>query len=248
MNEILFFLAIVGIGFFGAFMGSITSAVAIFTVPFTIFLGLSPQVAIATNKMGSFGLRLGGLKNLNKHKKIIWDLVFPMAIASILGSIIGANILVKLNNEFLSKIIGVVILATTPLFLFNRNLGTRHQDISKFQRRISHFFLFLIEIWRGIFGIAAGIFNVFLSTKGYGLTILEHKGTTRIPKLFGDIFSVIVYLVGGIMNLKVGFYLMIGMYFGSHYGSHFIIKKGDAWVKISITIFVIIMALKLIFF
>lgn len=85
-------------------------------------------------------------------------------------------------------------------------------------------------------------------TKGYGLTILQNKGTTRIPSLINVFVTFIIFFLAGLVDFKIGTSLIIGNFLGSYFGSHVVIKKGDAWIKPIMIIVIIIVSLKLIIF
>ena len=62
-------IAIFFVGAFAAWFGAMVGGGGLVSIPFLIFMGLPPQVAIATNKFGGFGLLLGALARYIKKRQ-----------------------------------------------------------------------------------------------------------------------------------------------------------------------------------
>jgi hypothetical protein len=248
MDSIIFYLLIFFIGFLGSFIGTISAGASIIIFSGLTLLGVPPHIAIATDTFGSIGFRLGSFYNYVKYKKVVWNLIVPLTILGIIGSVIGASILVRIDEGILSKIIGIVLLLLLPLIFFKRNVGTVRVVISKTRRVITHFWYFLVETWAAFFPPGSGFLEMYVMTKGYGLTILQTKGTKRIPGLIAELSAVVVFVIAGIINFKIGFVLIFGSLIGSHLGSHVAIKKGDDWVKSLMVLMIVIVSIKMIFF
>ena len=248
MDIVIYYFLVLLIAFLWSFIGTISAWAWIVTFSWLTLLGIPPHIAIATDTFGSLGFRLGALYNYIKHKKIIWNLVFPLIILSSIGGFIGANILIQINEDFLSRFIGIILLILLPIQFLKKNFGVVQVTITKLRRRITHFIYFLIEIWSAFFPPGSGLFNIFVMTKGYGLTILQVKWTNRIPSLVNDITATIVFFMASLIDFYVGITLFIGSLIGSYVGSHIAIKKGDAWIKPMMVLVIIIVSIKMIFF
>ena len=68
-TRVITFLAAFLIGAVASFIGSMVGGGGLLSIPFLVFVGLPPQVAIATNKMGAIGLILGAIPKFWKAKK-----------------------------------------------------------------------------------------------------------------------------------------------------------------------------------
>ena len=248
MDPIIFYLLIFFIGLLGSFIGSISAGAGIVVFSGLVLLGVPPHIAIATDTFGSIGFNLGSFYNYLKHKKIIWNLVLPLTVLGIFGSIIGANILIRVDEGILSKIIGFVLLLLLPTLFLKKGVGVVQVAISKTRRMITHFWYFLVETWAAFFPPGSGFFVIFVMTKGYGLTILQTKGTRRIPGLIAVITSTIIFFIAGLIDFKIGFVLLAGTLLGGYIGSHVAIKKGDSWIKPLLVLVIIILSVKMIFF
>ncbi|MBS3168966.1 TSUP family transporter, partial [Candidatus Woesearchaeota archaeon] len=110
MPEIILLLLVSLIGLVTGFFDSIIGAGGLISVPSLVFLGLPPQIAIATDRLGTIGQTFTALIKFWKAKKIVWRYVPILAVISLAGSLIGANILLNVDQKILESVVGVLIL------------------------------------------------------------------------------------------------------------------------------------------
>ena len=124
-----------------------------------------------------------------------------------------------------------------------------HQAIktSNLKKGVGIFLYLLIMIFAGFFGQGTGPLSTYVLVYFLGLTMLENLGTGIIPWFVLSISSIIIFAFNGIINYKIGVVLLIGMAIGGYLGAHFAIKKGDVWIKRLFVIFVLFLAIKLLF-
>ena len=118
--------------------------------------------------------------------------MLPLCVLGVIGSVIGANILVTVNKELLRKLVGVVILLLLPL-VFQKGAGVKRRKVSMKMKQIGYALFFLTAIWSAFFGGGTGIFFSYIYITFFGLTILEWKGTNKIPTFFIDLPAVMIF-------------------------------------------------------
>lgn len=248
MAEIITLLIVLIVGFVAGFFDSVVGAGGLISVPSLIFLGLPPQIAIATDRFGILGQTLAALVKFWKAKKIVWKFVPILTIISIIGSIIGANILLNINQKILESVVGIVILILLPLIFLNKDLGITRSEMSKNKKIIGFVVYFLIMVFGAFFGQGTGPMIFFAFTYFLGFTMLEVLATNIIPWLALTISSLVIFALKGIIDYKIGIVLLIGMTVGGYIGAHIAIKKGNLWVKKLFVFLVVILCIKLLFF
>jgi len=76
MQELPFLLLLFFVGFISSFIGNFVSGgTSLIGTTSMLALGIPPHLAIATQAIGTFGWRIGGLREFLNAKKIIWKLV-----------------------------------------------------------------------------------------------------------------------------------------------------------------------------
>ncbi len=247
MEQLPFLLLLFAIGFVASFLGNFVSGgTSLIGISSMLFFGVPPHLAVATQAVGTLGWRIGGLREFFKAKKIVWKFVLPLSIIAFIGSSIGAHILVATSEQLLNKLVGFIILLFIPLSLIKKNLGVEKIGVSKRKEYLGYLFYFLVSIWAGFFSAGTGIFFLYVYMFFFGLTILELKGTDKIPGIFLDIGAIIVFFINGIVNPLYLLVFFPGMFFGSTLGAKYVIKLGDRWLRIIILISIALMSLKLI--
>lgn len=248
MPEIITLISVFVVGVIASFIGATVGGGGLLSIPFLIFLGLPPQIAIATNKMGAVGLSLGAIPKFWKAKHIQWQYVPLFSAAALLGAYLGANILLNLNEELLTKIVGVIIVLMLPLLFLRKELGIKRTETSKTKKAIGYLLYILVAVFGGFFGGGAGTLIFYVFMVFYGLTIIEANATGTVPWFLLSLAGFIIFAFHGLINYPIGIALFLGMLVGGRMGAHTAIKKGNQWVKILFTIIVIISGIKLLFF
>ncbi|MEK6921020.1 MAG: sulfite exporter TauE/SafE family protein [Nanoarchaeota archaeon] len=248
MPEIILLLLISLVGLATGFFDSVIGAGGLISVPSLIFLGLPPQIAIATDRFGTIGQTLTTFFKFWKAKKIVWKYVPILAVISLAGSLIGANILLNVDQKILESVVGILILILLPLIFLKKDLGVQQAKTSKSKTVFGLLIYFTIMVFAGFFGQGTGPMIFYALTFFLGLTMIEVLGTGIIPWFVLSVSSVIIFALNGIIDYKIGIVLFITMSIGSYIGAHVAIKKGDLWVKRLFVLFVIISGIKLLFF
>ena len=127
---------------------------SLITVPVLIFLGMSSKNAIATNMFALIFLSVGGAAGFRKEVRIFGRRrIIIFTILTICGSLIGANLILAINEDILRKIITVMICAIVGTFLFRKNLGVRQrkEKVSKIRLIAGALSIFTLGIYGGFF-------------------------------------------------------------------------------------------------
>jgi uncharacterized membrane protein YfcA len=247
--ELLRLIAVFTVGLIAGFIGTNVGGGGLISIPALIFLGLSPQVAIATNKVGSLGVTGAGLVRFHKGGKVNYKIGVPIAIFAVIGSYFGANTLLTIPNTILEKIVGVIILAILVLVLFNKNIGVKKADRKR--SRLLTFLGYLTFLFIGFegafFGGGFATLSIYALITIFGLTFLESAGTTKPLGVGIAIMAILVFGLRGVINWVYGASLLLGMALGSYVGAGYGIKKGNIWVKRLFVVVVVISAIKLLF-
>lgn len=248
MNEMIELLLVYLIGVAVSFIGSMVGGGGLLSIPLLVFLGLPPQVAIATNRFGSVGVAVGATTTYVKKKKIIWKYVIPVAVVALIGGYIGANILLAISEALAERIIGIALILFLPFLFIRREIGVVNVAVSRMRKGIGYTLLFMVDLWGGFFTGGTGIFRRYVLTHFFGVTIIEAGAIGSIPWLLTSLLALIIFIVHDVVNYQYGIILFIGMVIGGYFGAHTAIRKGDAWVKLVFAAVTVASALKMLFF
>ncbi len=234
------------VGVFAAFIGSMVGSGGLISIPFLIFLGLPPQIAIATNRIGAVGLQIGALVRFLKSNEIDWRYVVRFGLLSLAGAQIGARLLLQADDAILRHIIVGFMLAMLPLLFFMKNLGIENKEVSAGRKAVGYVLLLLTYTWQAFFGGGAATIIFYVMMLFFGMSINRSSATNKIPGLLLSVSTLIVFVSHGIVNWVYGIDLFFGMLAGGYLGAHTALKKGDAWVKAVFVVVVVVSAVKLV--
>lgn len=248
MDEIFKSFAILLVGVITGFLDSTVGSGGSISIPSLIFLGLPPQVSIATDRLGSIGQTAAALFKFWNSGKIRWHYVSGFVVVSLVGTYIGANILLNIDPKILQKLIGLILLILLPITFLKKDLGVKRIVVSNLKKGAGFVIYFFLNVFNGFLGVGSGGIGYLNSLFFFGFTFIEANATQVLPWFLLSILSLIIYTKGGIVDYKNGLILLIGMTFGGYIGAHLALKKGEIWVKRLFTGVVIIACVRLLFF
>lgn len=240
-------LLVLVIGTLAGFADSTIGSGGLISIPFLIFLGLPPAVAVATDRLGTLGQIGGALAKFWKTGKILWSYVPIFSVLSLAGALLGAQILLTIDSRSLEKVIGAILLIVLPLIFLKPNLGLEHRAVSRFKKGLGLIIYFLVKFYDGLFGTGAGPLSLYNSLFFFGFTMLEANATNLIPWLLLSLSSLAIFMLHGIVDYRNGVFLLVGMALGGYLGAHTALKIGNLWLRRLFVAVVIISGVKLLF-
>lgn len=216
------------------------------TLPMLIFLGLESSVANGTNRIGVIMQNIAAVYSFKRSKYSQFKLSLKLSLLTLPGTIAGALLAVKLNDELFERILGIVMIGIIiSMFLpkaKNTKDGENNQKISW-------------QLYASMIGI--GFYGGFLQV-GVGFMLmaaLQHL--LKLNLIYVNMHKVFIVLVftlpallifvfTGNVNWFWGIILGLGNASGGWWSAKLSVKKGEKAIKIVLVIAIFIMALKLL--
>ena len=158
---VLFLAALVAGG-----INSIAGGGALITFPALLFSGVSPIVANATSNtamfLGTAASAGGYMKQVKSHRNI----AMKLALVSVVGSVIGAVLLLHTSDHFFFKLVPFLILTAALLFTFGPQLSRRSKREPGVVQLSPGLIIgeFMVSIYGGYFGAGQGFAILALLT------------------------------------------------------------------------------------
>lgn len=229
-----------------SFATSVTGGAGLFTVPFVMWLGVPPQIAVASNKVGSIGLMTGGLSRFRGSGFIIPSLTIGMTLVAGLASFYGAQFLKVFPPELLEKFTGAAILLILVLSVVFKRVGLEDRETSEPAKVIGGLIFTFNCFVAGFFGAGIGVLNLFVLMSLGGLDALKARANSLLPHLAIAVFSLIVLIQDGLVDFRLGASLCAGMFLGGRLGTSYGIKKGARFVKVVFQLIVGTLSIRLL--
>lgn len=228
--EMILFL--VGAGFLAAFIDSVVGGGGLIALPALLLTGISPTLALGTNKLGGTMCSLTSTATFLASRKVNMRVVFTLFPLSLLGSIIGTLLVRQIPSDFLRPLIVVLLIAVTLYTLLKKDWGT----VSTFKgmTRQSSVWMAIgsltIGIYDGFFGPGTGSFLIFLFLF-LGFDFVGASANAKVLNLASNVGSLATFLFFGSVHFIYGLPLGIAMIAGAIIGSRVAIRKGSSYVK-----------------
>ncbi|UCD34779.1 MAG: sulfite exporter TauE/SafE family protein [Nitrospiraceae bacterium] len=241
-----FFIVLI-IGAVGGFFNTFVGAGSLFTIPVLIVLGLPPHVAIATNRLGVTGSDIAGWYGFHIKGVIDYRAGIALAVPSLAGAVIGANLVVHIDEKILRAIIAIISLIILLLIVMKPDAGiSRTKARSGFRPYVMGVALsFIVGIYGGFYGAGAGTFLFYILVLIFGQTFIESAGTHELANLSFSAMAAAIFAYKGLIDYGWTIPLFIGSFAGSYLSAYHAEKIGNVWLKRIFVIVVIAVVIKL---
>ena len=241
-------LLIIASGLGAGFINAVSGGGAMFTVPALIFIGLPPGVANGTNRVAVVIQNIAALATYQRLGVADHRTGLSLAVPATLGSFFGALVSIRLDDAQFRTILGFILLLLVGPILVESRLEVKAAEWrrSAQARWIPWVTFFLIGIYGGLLQIGVGIFVLMaLSiTKGFDL-VLANSVKVEIV-LCITALALLLFILDGKVDWSAGLILSVSNAVGASFGVHWGVKKGERWIRIVLTVTVVVMALQLL--
>ena len=184
-------------------------------------IGLPPIVANATSAVAMVPGYVAGAINYRKEIGAVWAGAVWLAIASVAGSLIGAVILIMLDNETFADFVPWLLLAATAVFALGPQISKRvparpHKDLG--HRLAATAVQFAMSVYGGFFGAGMGI--MMLASLGIteGQNFHRINALKHILSIVIQTASIVVFVQGDVIAWPEAMVLVAAVIVGGWFG------------------------------
>lgn len=203
------------------------------TTPLMIFLGLTPQQAIASGKIGGLGVTLGALKGLTKAKVHRKKPIILLMVLSGIAGLIAPHLIIRLDTEIYRNMLGILIILLVPV-MFYRKVGIQKSEPATWQKVIAGPVLLGALLLQAVFSGGLGSLVVLALMALVGMSAIEANVTKRFSQVLMNSLLVLGLIGAGLIIWTVAIVLFVCNIAGGYLGAHIALKKGDAFVTYAI--------------
>ena len=228
--------------------GTLIGGSSLITIPTLILLGLPPHTAIGTDRLGILGLATAGWYKFQQKGWMNYKIGFTMGVPTLLGSILGANLVLQINPFFLKKLVAILSISAL-VFLF----ATPHVGMEKASRPVTQLeclvgalLSLLVGTYGGFYGAMAGTFLIYVAVFSFRRTFLESAAITKVPSFLMTLTAGLVFALHGAVHYGFAITMFTGCFVGSYVGAHYSERIGNVWIKRFFIGIVLVMGAKLL--
>ncbi|MCB1646110.1 MAG: sulfite exporter TauE/SafE family protein [Pseudomonadales bacterium] len=243
--DALLLVAAFMLGLVPTFLFVATGGVGLITTPGLIHLGLSPQTAIATDLFAMLGGRLGGLAGFRKAGAIDMQLALRLSVVCAVGSVIGAQLLLALDEQLIRHGLSVVLLLLLVFLFLKPDAGLVTGEAGPLRRAMGYLLMFIVGIWGTLIG--AGVISLgsavllFIFRKRF----IETAALLTLVGLAIGLVGMVMFGSYGVIDWPLGLALLAGKSVGGYFGSLRAIRVGDKWIRWLFAVVVLLSAISL---
>ena len=249
MDSLIAYLLLFVVGCLAGTLNVVAGGGSFLTLPVLIFMGFPAIVANGTNRVGLLFQNIGAVWGFHRHRMLDWRSLAWAALPAALGSILGVWIAFAVGDETFKHILALLMVLITLWSLWTQTIQPARSE-SGFQRGSPHFLLYAGFLLVGIYGgfVQAGVgFIVLALTTHTGLDLVRGNAIKVLSILVLVVVSLILFAWQGKVDWLTGLILGAGTLLGGQLGVKLTILKGHKWIRIVVTITVILFAIKLWF-
>jgi uncharacterized membrane protein YfcA len=235
-------------GTIAGFINTLAGSGSLVTLPLLIFIGLPATVANGTNRVGVLLQNVVGVNSFRQQGVLDVRCVWYLGIPAVIGSILGAQIAVSLNEIVMRRVIGVIMVMMLFVILLrpNRWLAGELIELTTRPTLLQLIIFFLIGIYGGFIQAGVGIFLLAGLVLGVGYDVVRANAVKVGIVLFFTIFALAVFVVNDQVNWPIGLILAIGNMIGAWLGARLAVEGGAVWVRRLLILVVIVSAADLL--
>ena len=238
------------VGFIAGIINTLAGGGSLLTLPVLIFMGLPPNIANGTNRIGIVIQMLAGSAGFKSKGITTFPFSIYMGIAALIGSLIGAQIAVDIKGETFNKVLSFVMIAVVLLIVFKPKLKAKEliERTTGKHLWIGCLAFFFFGIYGGFINAGLGFILILFLHFFNHLSLVKSNATKAVVITIYMSGALLVFILNNAVNWKMGLTMAIGTSLGGWFASRFSVKKGDGFIKVFLVVMVSIMAVKLWFF
>lgn len=239
------FLIICPLVFLAGLIDSIAGGGGLISLPAYLMAGLSPHNAIATNKLSSaLGSTVATVRYI-KNKCVNVKLIAPTVILALIGSAIGAQLVLRIDEKYVKYLLIIVLPIIAILVLRKKEVIDVTEEIPfKRQLMIASIAAFVIGVYDGFYGPGTGTFLILILTGGAKMNVRIASGNTKCINLASNYAALVTFLLRGKVVIILGLTAALFGIVGNYVGAGMVVKNGTKIVKPIILVVMILLFIK----
>lgn len=241
-------ILLVGSGIFAGFINTLAGGGSVISLSILMFLGLPPQVANGTNRIGVLFQTLSSTGSFRHYKVLKFGEGTRLAIPAVIGSIIGAQLAVDINEQIFNLVIALLLIAIMVMMFIKPSQWIKgNEDLAdKRPGWIQMFVFFGIGLYGGFIQAGVGYFLIAGIVLGAGYNLVKGNAIKVWIVLLYTPFALGVFIMNGQVNWAFGLVHAIGNVIGALVATRMAVKRGAEFVRWVIVLFIVVTAADLI--
>lgn len=237
------FLIVCPLLFLAGFVDAIGGGGGLISLPAYLLAGVPIHQTIATNKLSSTcGTALATVRFI-KEGLVNWKLAVPTIVVAMLGSSLGANLSMAVEEGVMEKVLFVVLPVVAFIVMNPRIFHDNEGGELVLTKKVWVTALasaFVVGVYDGFYGPGTGTFLIIAFTVFAGLNIRTANAQAKVINLTTNITSLTIFLINGQAVIPLGLAAAACNMAGNYLGAGLALTKGS---KITRPVIIVVLGL-----
>lgn len=243
------FLIVCPMLFLAGLVDAIGGGGGLISLPAYLLAGVPMHNAIATNKLSSTcGTTLTTVRFI-RQGLVNWKIAVPTIVFAMLGSSLGANLSMKMDEGIMQNIL-FLVLPIVAFVVMNPKLFRDNEGATVvLNARLwvtAILSSFLIGMYDGFYGPGTGTFLIIAFTVFAKMDLRSANAQAKIINLTTNITSLTIFLLNGQAIILLGLAAAVCNMAGNYVGSSLAMKQGSKVTRPVIVLVLILLFLKVL--
>ncbi len=253
MDPIYQIILITFVGFAAGIINTLAGGGSLITLSTMIFLGMPPNIANATNRLGILSQTFSGVLGFRSKGVINFPFSIYVGISALAGALIGAKLALDINMALFNKILAIIMIVVAIIIILKEriklNKGIELKERLKGKHLVISIIAFFgIGVYGGFINAGIGIIVMLFLNNVNRLSLVKTNATKVAIAFTYTMGAFIFFAINNQVDWKMGLFLALGNGLGAWFTSRWSVKKGDKVIKIVMLVVIVGMAIKLWFF
>lgn len=231
--DLIQLLIICPLVFWAGFVDAVAGGGGLISLPAYMIAGLPVHFAIGTNKLSSGIGSLMATIRFARNGYIHWKRAGLCVIFALIGSAVGANIAL-LIDDYCFKIIMLFIIPLTAIYISRvKSLGEGYKEPfpEKKTSILSMLIALGIGVYDGFYGPGTGTFLLLLLSGVAHMKLSSANGIAKVINVTTNLAALVVFMYNGKVMVLLGLVAACFSVLGNYMGSKFFDTKGAKAVR-----------------
>ncbi len=232
------------------FINTLAGSGSLISLPILMFIGLDPHTANGTNRIGIFFQNIVSSITFFRKKVLDVRLGLIFGAPAIVGSVIGAFIVLELHERIVEITVGVILLIMLIPILLKPGqwLKKMHGEIKHKRIWLKLLLMFAIGIYGGFIQAGVGIFLLSALVLNSGYDLVRANALKVFITLIFTPFALTIFIMRGQVDFGAGLLLALGNMAGAFIASNWAVSWGPKFVRYVLITVIIFASIRLLLF
>jgi uncharacterized membrane protein YfcA len=224
-----FVILIIG-GFACGVINAVAGGGSFISLPILLWLGLPPQVANATNRVGIVLQCAAGVTTYHAHGVRPWRQLPAIALMAVPGAILGALLAARVDEDVFRWVAAILFVVMASTIFIEPGRWTRAEQSGRIRPLLYPLF-FVIGVYGGFLQAGVGVLMLGSFVLFAGFDVVRGNALKFGLALTFTSFALLTFAQADQVRWLPGLVLALGTIAGGALGAKLVIKRGARWVR-----------------